>query len=387
MIALQTSSGTGVGNSTIWQGLKGQYLPFAPVPSRNFRSSLLGNTARPDDLEDPEDSEDPSKTHTRGMRLAMVLLIPLLTWPILLYRTLNDELRITTAAVPVLESVHVASRALDIVVSRYQESPEILASQLNPIISLSNVQALAPRIIIYNKNNHTAERDFAADLSTQMKSDPEIIVENRPNIGREGATYLNHIVTKWDDVAEHTLFMQGIMHNPKSILPRIEDYSIPETGFLALSPHELCSSCDECGDHSTWSEEPEILRDIYSRANSGKTCWDIVLVYRAQFIVSASRIHGAGKQLYQDLLNELIDPSSVTHQMNLRGQPWYVGKEDNMNAPLFGYTLERMWGVIMQCSDARVMYQCPSLLSGLSSPVVRGSNVNPGDCQCLDRPL
>lgn len=52
---------------------------------------------------------------------------------------------------------------------------------------------------------------------------------------------------------------------------------------------------------------------------------------------------------------------------------------DSPDNPYFGFTVERIWGLMLQCAtDRGVAVRCPSLLSGMS----RGGNV--GDCQCLD---
>lgn len=45
----------------------------------------------------------------------------------------------------------------------------------------------------------------------------------------------------------------------------------------------------------------------------------------------------------------------------------------------FGFLLERLWAVVMQCADERIADRCPSLFSGTLGRLGRAE-----DCQCLD---
>lgn len=54
------------------------------------------------------------------------------------------------------------------------------------------------------------------------------------------------------------------------------------------------------------------------------------------------------------------------------------GKHDTLNQPVFGETLERMWGFLMQCNDLALAWKCPTPLSGKRI----GGDI--GDCQCFD---
>jgi len=57
-------------------------------------------------------------------------------------------------------------------------------------------------------------------------------------------------------------------------------------------------------------------------------------------------------------------------------------RDDTPDNPFFGFTVERIWGLLMQCAtDGAVAAKCPSLLSGMG----RGGDVS--DCQCLDREI
>ena len=40
------------------------------------------------------------------------------------------------------------------------------------------------------------------------------------------------------------------------------------------------------------------------------------------------------------------------------------GRTDSISIPVFGYTVERLWIVVLQCSSADVAWKCTTLLSG-----------------------
>ena len=359
-----------------------------PVPGRASYYQRLPFTAdQPKHTADnpSQGSQYIKDPKTSYIRPAVIMLTLVITWPTLLCLTLNPDLDQWQPVTPVLDVSYPAPRPLDVVVSRYGESVDTLAWQLRSIISLPNVRDLSPNIIIYNKNNATHEPAFISQLSVELGAGINISMRTRPNLGREAVTYLDHIVSEWDDLASHTLFVQAEMHHSWLVQSRIADYFVPQTGFISLSPYGLCEDCDQCGDHSRWSEQGSVLKNIYSRANSGQECRDLVLTYRGQFIASASRIRGVGKALFTDLLHQMTDAESAMHQPAYWDMPWRFGRDDSLGAPIFGYTLERMWGAILQCSDPRLPRLCPSLLSGAVNPLVAGGRAALDDCQCLDR--
>ncbi|THZ09664.1 hypothetical protein D6C91_09917 [Aureobasidium pullulans] len=273
--------------------------------------------------------------------------------------------------------------SMDLVVSRYDESAYSVASYIGPILNMTPLSGLTTRVIICSTGQDEPE-DLRDDLRHHLPFNVDVIVRQRPNVGREGAAFLHHITTGWQDLADHTLFMQAELHYSWSVRRRIQDYFVPNTGFLSLSDvSEYCSSWDQCWDHSTWSESPDVLKSIYSRANP-TIRQGFTLTYRGQFIASRHRIHSQDKQLFQDLLDEFVNPRSVAHSSGYAEHPWLPGKSDSMDRPLFGYTIERLWGVLMQCSDVQLAYRCPSLLSSAIGSVLHTSTPILQDCQCLD---
>lgn len=276
-----------------------------------------------------------------------------------------------------------ATRSLDFVVSRFDESAAQVAQQINSLYALPAIGSLASRLVVYSTgDDDTAE--FTKDLQQSLHPAISLTVSQRPNVGREAAAYLNHILSNYHNLSDHTFFLQAEMHSPNLVYPLLEDYFKPRTGFLSLSDtHYHMNTCiHQLWDHSTWSEDPEVLGDIYDQANI-TGCKDYALTYRGQFVVSRSRILAQNKQLYTHMLHNLVDPDAVTHSEEYLQQPWLPSKEDSLNAPLFGYTTERLWGLVFGCEGK--MDKCPSLISGAVRQSL-GLDItgDVGDCQCLD---
>ncbi|EME39169.1 hypothetical protein DOTSEDRAFT_97313, partial [Dothistroma septosporum NZE10] len=71
--------------------------------------------------------------------------------------------------------------------------------------------------------------------------------------------------------------------------------------------------------------------------------------YRGQFEVSGARICGNDKTLYEGLLRRLRKSESDIHSEPYSNNVWLRHQTDSLRSPAFGFTLERMWDVLMQC--------------------------------------
>jgi len=262
-----------------------------------------------------------------------------------------------------------ASR-FEIVVAMYDESPESVKRMLDSVKQTTLLSNLPPNIIIYTK-------DPKANLEELRTLTGATSVERLENLGREGGTYLYHIVNKWDKLAEQTMFLQAHAHNMRELLPRINSYLVGNTGMLSLGFTGVLCNCNTCEDRWGWSDSfsviPSIYYKIYGQACEADT--PILLSYKGQFVASGRRIRGVDKKVWEDMLEAI----------NSKGDGWshdpkIVGDAfDTPDNPFFGFTMERIWGLLMQCAtDGVVAAKCPSLLSGMSS---EGSVE---DCQCLD---
>ena len=128
-----------------------------------------------------------------------------------------------------------------------------------------------------------------------------------PNVGREAATYLHHIVSRWDDLAEHTMFIQAELHDIDLVIQRIDDFFIPSTGMLSLGFGFNTCNCNNCSEPSSpgtvWSRIPQIYSAVH-----GEMCpteHDIIIGFQGQFLVSARRIRGTSRRVYKHLMTLL----------------------------------------------------------------------------------
>jgi hypothetical protein len=263
----------------------------------------------------------------------------------------------------------------DIVISMYEEDPVKVKSMLEQIKSTTLLSIMSPQVIIYTKNPHH-------DLVALQKVTGADVVERLPNLGREGGTYLWHIVNKWDELARQTMFIQAHAHNMRELIPRISSYLVPDTGMLSLGFPGVTCSCNSCSDRWGWEDGSGVVPDLYGRiyAQDCTSETNILLSYKGQFVASARRIRGISRTHYATLLETITSTESdnkiVTGGVELEGG---VTGENTPDNPFLGFTMERVWGLLLQCgTDVRVASRCPSLLSGMG----RGGKVS--DCQCLD---
>lgn len=288
---------------------------------------------------------------------------------------------------PELDRSFQHARALDIVIARYDEPVLEVVTRIAELMALPKLRTLDPNFVVYNKyeSNDTFTKALLDKHDTMFKySAQNLAVRNLTNIGRETDTYLHHIVTHWSNLANHTIFHQaGVHFGPTAYVSWIRDYFVPETGFLSLAPSSYsCSSCDECYDRD-WSEDPDLLADVYEDFNQGSKCADIVLTYRGQFIVSAARIRGNNVSTYNRWLDEIRQPQGRLHTTPYTVNPW-SRKADSLSAPRVGFTFERLWGTVFQCNEKAIADRCPSLFSSLICPAF-ACGVSPlRHCQCLD---
>lgn len=270
--------------------------------------------------------------------------------------------------VPSLDTNYTSSSQLDIVVSMYNEAPESVINMMAQLDRIPIIASRNPRLLVYSK-------DESVNVTSLQTETGATRVIHLANYGREGETYLYHILNNWDDLAKHTIFLQAGIHNPRELYPRIRDYFTPQTGMLSLGFSGNTCHCNSCGDRWGWSDQSGIISRTYEQVHHDSCAEStrILLSYKGQFIASAPRIRGVHHAVYETLHTALVDEKSWAHQ-----EPYLADRPDSLNAPLLGYTLERLWSTLFQCSDLDVALRCPTLLSGTRR---WGS---PADCQCFD---
>ena len=133
-----------------------------------------------------------------------------------------------------------------------------------------------------------------------------------PNVGREGHTYIYHILSNYENLDDYTVFLQG---NPFDhtrdlfkILKEFEELQ-SKPDFFQLC-HEMLTD-DEKGKPHHWVDIPVgyYYNDLFKQTRT-----EFIYGAGAQFIVSKERILSRPKSFYCNIMKHLetsIDPPSV----------------------------------------------------------------------------
>ncbi|KAF7961028.1 hypothetical protein EAE96_000696 [Botrytis aclada] len=350
VIALLALSGKSTNTSSHYYSLRDSERM---IPSETFRANSPAEVSR-----------YASKTAVlRNIFLGLSLPI---IW-LLISAVIKSNNAIPADSPPQLDRTYVAESRFDMVVSMYDEDPASVKTMLASIKSTTFLKMIHPRVIIYTKKP-------LSDLTVLRNSTSADIFQQLENLGREGGTYLHHIVTNWDNLARQTMFIQARAHNMRELIPRIDNYLVENTGMLNLGFAGVLCNCQDCSDRWVWEDQWEMVPSLYKRLHHNETCEEPVLLsYKGQFVASASRIRGIPLRIYEELLSAITSTTGWSHSESIIGNSL-----DRPDAPYFGYTVERLWNLLLQCSNLRVATLCPSLLSQ------RRRFGRTDDCQCLD---
>lgn len=144
----------------------------------------------------------------------------------------------------------------DIVLSYYAEDVRHVSRFIRYLRNVSTIQRLNPRVIVYNKNANVS----IVYLKDALLAD---IVRALPNQGREGATYLTHIIENYDTIANHTLFSQAGVEGITDIgladwfSARLLNQFNSMVGYMPLVSNNWISTYD-CGHHSQYAYLPRL---------------------------------------------------------------------------------------------------------------------------------
>ncbi|TEY66034.1 hypothetical protein BOTCAL_0134g00050 [Botryotinia calthae] len=134
-------------------------------------------------------NKNPSSTPQRTYVLILKILLTTLAIIALYALSLTQLLRLQPGPTSSMDNSYTPeSSSFDIVISAYKETPESISRMLKAIKSTSYLSSHNTRVLVYTK-------DPTVSLSMLKNSTGADIVDRLPNLGREGGTYLNHIVT------------------------------------------------------------------------------------------------------------------------------------------------------------------------------------------------
>jgi hypothetical protein len=176
--------------------------------------------------------------------------------------------------------------SLELVAARYRED----------LAWLRRVPA-AFRVTVYDKSED----------SSAMAVAPRARVVARPNVGREAETYLHHIVERWDDLADLTVFVQGkpFDHAPDlhKTLRAIAEGSLTVADFLWLGFVIDWDDPDGGRLFRNWSKNPDRhplpVRDFHRALWREEPPERFVFYPGANFAVSSRCIRARPRSFYE----------------------------------------------------------------------------------------
>jgi hypothetical protein len=258
---------------------------------------------------------------------------------------------------------------LDIVISLFKENLTHTRLLLDEIRSLKPLTHLQVNCHVYTKEEGANIKQIRATLRTPF-------VTALPNTGREGGTYLSHIILNWDRLARHTMFVQAEIHDFDNVKGKILDYFSADTGVLPLNVLESCE-CIACSDPWDTSRTFPRIGELYSALN-GRFCpKTIALTYTGQVLVSATRIRKRNLGTYIYIKQTLESAQSHFIHKDPRQDQF----KDSPSDPYLGHTIERSYMVLWGCDSSRITERCGGL-DGLRQR--RKLYHNNDRCQCLD---
>jgi len=327
----------------------------SPLPEQE------GSTTSTEELERAQSTPNRPESWENRLRKSSSVVVMLLLWTV--YMCMNFTERERKQNVASLDRTYEPPLTLEVVISMYKEPMEVVNELISGLKHLPATSGALMTIYIKDSEANTDE------VRVQTGADKVIKL---PNIGREGETYLNHVINRWGSLAKQTMFLQAQVHDTHAVSKRLAYFDPAHTGFLNLGWSDVCD-CKDSGDRFFWSDKKGLFRQIHDQVYNSTECDNILLSYKGQFVASAARIRGISRTIYEGLWQTFVDETSWAHQPQfLQGRP------DSMSQPQFGFTIERIWSLLFQCSDMDVGWKCPTLLSG------RRLGGDAGDCQCFD---
>ncbi len=266
----------------------------------------------------------------------------------------------------------------DVVIAHHSEEPYYIKVWTDSLRSIPYMQELGIRIIIYTKGS--------MDTTAIKEASGADEVIQLPNVGREGGTYLHHLLSVYDDPPRFTLLAQAKLRKAQEegsgkmtqwLQDRLRTKFGNETGFMSMDrKHDICY-CGHCTDMGRNDFYP-LWPQIYSMLQ-GKVCQRLeghVLSFNGHFIVSRNRILARPREIYR-YLQTLVD-APADHWIHSEPEPGWFEKDKGKSMPSnpkFGHTLERLWHTVFDCDDPEQVVDCD--MKGMRAE-------GPGGCSCRD---
>ncbi|KAH8805859.1 hypothetical protein F5884DRAFT_463184 [Xylogone sp. PMI_703] len=362
-------------------GLK--HISLYPIGIYNWIRSVAGLPERQASL---ATAHKPVFMWTTALLFCGTITIFILTWSQIAF--LIDGIRWKGPVLRKIENQPGSdpSSQLDIVISHSAgDSVDRIIDTLTIFTSLPAIMAAKTQFYIYTKDSNLTKANIHV---ASTKITPTVLA----NIGGETASILYHIMNRWDNLAMQTIFLSTSSPHTTERATRFKNYfipadleypTIPSTGFLNLGGNEACT-CDDCYDSFSWKDTFGLVPSMWSAARSNsQECSSTLLTYGNNFVASADRIRGTPKDVWNVLYEGLSNNETRNAWAHDPAKIGPAGKKmnghlDSLERPFLGYTIERLWGILLQCSNKEIAWNCPNLLRGWR----RGGRKE--DCQCID---
>lgn len=217
-------------------------------------------------------------------------------------------------------------RSMDIVVARYKED----VGWLNHVMPPSSPMYDRTRILVYCKSAEDAPR-----LRFQWQPRPKDAILSLPNVGREGHTYLRHIVDNYDiGLADVTAFIQG---NPF-------DHARPDDLLDSLREGGLLRRIDWFENMSTNGLGVVLLQDLRCQYWTEEGRQVTETIFKELFASPAPKFirFGAGAHF-----------AATRDAIRFRSKAFWTRCLQFLNNgvdPIEGYAMERLWWALFDRS-------------------------------------
>ncbi|BGP57506.1 hypothetical protein JCM8202v2_005150 [Rhodotorula sphaerocarpa] len=243
----------------------------------------------------------------------------------------------------------VPNQTVDIVIAYHHEDPDLSRIHIANVRRTPFVWAKENRVVVYDKGPRQ-ERDLRDDLGLGWQDE----VVPLPNIGREGATYLKHILLHYNStgttaptgalaaaashlrrqtLADMTYFFQGHRAWPELVRPRLEEIS-DRTGFAQFGPNIPM----QCGRDMRVNLDFPMIEKLWpmSRGEPCEPGTKHLGGWSAQFAVSKQRILANPYERYAHLSGLIEAPEG--HWIH---NDWGPNDSGGPSNPIFGHAVER----------------------------------------------
>jgi hypothetical protein len=127
----------------------------------------------------------------------------------LLYTT--GLLNIESSNLLLVHDFQTRRRTMDFIVAYYHPHDPNVTTITSWLLDTAYAKQQDMRVFVYVKHPNASLVNLFPRLSSNFSG--RIIVQRLPNLGREGGTYLHHLVYQYDDLADFLVFTQETPHH------------------------------------------------------------------------------------------------------------------------------------------------------------------------------